>query len=374
MVRWPHVCLSLATLLVCVASGGRAEAHDPFEITTQGSIRSDSLILVVTMAPRSAARLAQPEAGGAAPLTAEILRRDRAQFEAAAERFYDVTAASLPLRCRTTAVTFTADNDVQFRITYDGPKPGPLRLHAKYLEGLADGYSNGVNLTQQFPPMSSGLRFLSRDEPTLEVHVLPNLAESAASRATDSRAIEFRRFFGLGMHHLFTGYDHLLFLAALLVAAGSLSSMLAVVTAFTVAHSVTLALASLDVYTLPGSVVEPLIAASIVAVALENLLFPQSKPWRRLLATLAFGLIHGFGFASVLRELGLAGDGLTSAARLFAFNLGIEVAQVAIAVPVWLGLVELRRRNWIDGRAVRGTSVAIAVLGGYWFLERVIAA
>jgi hydrogenase/urease accessory protein HupE len=375
VARRLEVCVAVAALLSCVAVSEPAAAHDPFEITTQGSIRSDSLILVVVMAQTSAQRLIERETGRSGPLNAETLQRDQARLAGAAARFHELTAAGRPLRARGAVVTLTAENDVEFQITYDRPGAGPLRLHAKYLERLTDGYGNGVNLSQVEPPHHFGLRFLSRDNPTLDVQVLGNLGpERERQQLTGSGLNEVRRFFALGMHHLFTGYDHLLFLAALLLSTSGLAAMVAIVTAFTVAHSVTLAISTLDSFAVPNAVVEPLIAASIMAVALENLLFPAARPWRRLVVTLGFGLIHGFGFAGVLRELGLGGDGLNTAARLLAFNLGIEVAQLLLAVPVALALTALRRRGLLDVRALRAASVAIGLLGGYWFLQRVMTA
>jgi hypothetical protein len=177
-------------------------------------------------------------------------------------------------------------------------------------------------------------------------------------------------FFRLGMRHILGGYDHLLFLLALLLRGGRLLSLLKIVTAFTLAHSLTLALAVLDVVVLPERLVEGAIALSIALVAAENLR-PCPATSRRWLLSLGFGFVHGFGFSSALRELGLPRHGL--AASLLGFNLGVEAGQalvVAVTLPL---LLWMRARPW-EPRAVRLASVALAAVGLGWFVERVFLA
>jgi hydrogenase/urease accessory protein HupE len=179
--------------------------------------------------------------------------------------------------------------------------------------------------------------------------------------------------FALGVEHILTGYDHLLFLGGLLIACRSLRTMLGVVTSFTVAHSVTLALAGLGFVRLSSGIVEPLIAASIVFVGVENL-WARDEPRFRWALTFAFGLIHGFGFAGVLGELGLGQGGTSLVLPLFAFNLGVEAGQLAVALVVLPLLLWLRRRGWFDKRALYATSLAVALLGAHWLAERTVFA
>ena len=177
-------------------------------------------------------------------------------------------------------------------------------------------------------------------------------------------------FFRLGLEHILGGYDHLLFLAALLLCGGGLVSLLKTVTAFTVAHSVSLALSVLGLVVLPARLVEPLIAASIVWVALENVR-GRARPSRRWLVSFAFGLVHGFGFASALQELALPQGRLAWA--LASFNLGVEAGQalvVAAALPVTLWL---RRVRW-EPAAVRLASLALAATGSVWLVQRLFFA
>jgi HupE / UreJ protein len=145
-------------------------------------------------------------------------------------------------------------------------------------------------------------------------------------------------FFWLGLEHILAGFDHILFLFALMLRGGSIGSLLGIVTAFTLAHSITLGLATLDVVRPPAQLVEPLIALSIAYVAVENI-FAKHAPSRRWLASLLFGFVHGFGFAGALLELGLPDTMLFSS--LLFFNLGVEAGQamiVALLFPVLLWL------------------------------------
>lgn len=175
-------------------------------------------------------------------------------------------------------------------------------------------------------------------------------------------------FFGLGVEHILGGWDHLLFLLVLMLRGGTLGALLRVVTAFSLAHSVTLALAVLGVATPSARLVEPAIAASIVWVALENLR-GEGTPSHRWLLSLGFGLIHGFGFASALRDLALPRAELAWA--LVGFNLGVEAGQAMILVAVFPVLAWLRRRPW-ERDAVRVTSTTVGLVGALVFFQRVL--
>jgi hydrogenase/urease accessory protein HupE len=174
-------------------------------------------------------------------------------------------------------------------------------------------------------------------------------------------------FFHLGVEHILTGYDHLLFLGALLLRGGRLLSLLKIISAFTVAHSITLALAVLGVVTLPDRLVESVIAASIVWVALENV-FLRDAPSQRWRVSFLFGLVHGFGFASALHPLGLPPRHLALA--LLGFNLGVEAGQALVVVCLLPVLVWMRGSAW-ERPAVRAASLGVALLGLVWFVERI---
>ncbi len=179
-------------------------------------------------------------------------------------------------------------------------------------------------------------------------------------------------FFLFGVEHIITGYDHLLFLAALLLTCTKFKEAAVIITCFTVAHSITLALAALDVVRLPGEIVEPVIALSIVYVAIENL-FGTPALWRRAAVTCLFGLVHGLGFASALRDIGLGTIPGGVLWPLLEFNLGVEAGQLGVAV-VFLPLLWLTRRNeQLVARLVPAGSISVAVVGGYWLVTRVMS-
>ncbi len=177
-------------------------------------------------------------------------------------------------------------------------------------------------------------------------------------------------FLLLGVHHILTGYDHLLFLAALLLRGGRLTSLLKIITAFTLAHSITLALAVLGFVTIPDRLVEPVIAASIVWVAAENLILREA-PSQRWLVSFLFGLVHGFGFASALTPLALPPWNLAMA--LLGFNLGVEAGQAVVVGLLLPFLLWMRGAAW-EGRLVRTASLAVALAGGAWLVERLFLA
>ena len=172
----------------------------------------------------------------------------------------------------------------------------------------------------------------------------------------------FTSFTASGVHHIAIGPDHILFIVGLLLLGGSLRRLLAIVTAFTLGHSVTLALATLQILDPPSRIIEPAIALSIVYVGADNLLVGKRgrdvRPW----VALFFGLVHGFGFASVLRETGLPPRAL--GLSLFSFNLGVEIGQAAIVVIVASGLMALRGRNAaLAARVVTAGSVCVLLAG-----------
>ncbi len=176
----------------------------------------------------------------------------------------------------------------------------------------------------------------------------------------------FASFVLLGVEHILNGWDHLLFLLVLLLGGGGWLTLAKIVTAFTVAHSVTLALAALDVVALPGRLVEAVIALSIAYVAAENL-FRRRPAARRWVVSFCFGLVHGFGFSSVLCELGLPTHGLLLS--LFGFNLGVEAGQALVVALVLPALAILRTTRWERG-VIWSSSSAILLLGVALFVER----
>ncbi|MEQ1833758.1 MAG: HupE/UreJ family protein [Candidatus Eisenbacteria bacterium] len=181
-----------------------------------------------------------------------------------------------------------------------------------------------------------------------------------------------RTFVWAGVHHIAIGPDHILFVLGLLLLGGGVARLLKVVTAFTLAHSVTLALAALGLVRVSARIVEPMIALSIVVVAFETLRARGRAADQRAPLAFAFGLVHGFGFASVLAEFGLPRAALGWA--LAGFNLGVEAGQAVLVVAVSPLLVVLARRwpAW-HARVVTALALLIAAAGAYWLVSRILA-
>ena len=176
-------------------------------------------------------------------------------------------------------------------------------------------------------------------------------------------------FIPSGVRHIMIGPDHILFLIGLLLLGGSWMALVKIVTAFTLGHSLTLSLAALNLVTPPERIIEPAIALSIVFVGADNLVRGTGRDVRAWVA-LVFGLVHGFGFANVLREFGLPPEALGWS--LFSFNLGVEIGQLAIVLVVATALALIRRRSEpLGNRVAWAGSIVVILAGAYWFVERV---
>jgi hypothetical protein len=180
-----------------------------------------------------------------------------------------------------------------------------------------------------------------------------------------------RQYLWLGYTHILPhGVDHILFVIGIFLLSPRLKTMLLQVTAFTIAHSITLGLSMYGVVSLPSRIVEPLIALSIAYVAIENLMTRELKPWRVALVFM-FGLLHGLGFAGVLRELGLPREEFLTA--LLTFNLGVEGGQLTVIAAAMLVCAPFMKKGWYRQRVVIPASMLIAAIGLYWFVVRLLA-
>ena len=179
----------------------------------------------------------------------------------------------------------------------------------------------------------------------------------------------FTDYIGVGFDHIVPkGLDHILFVLGLFFLSLHLRPLLWQVTAFTLAHTVTLALGALDIVRISPDIVEPLIAASIVYVAVENLLVRKLHPWRPAIV-FGFGLLHGLGFASVLQDFGLGSSHFIP--KLIGFNVGVEIGQLAVIATAFLVLaIAFGNHYWWHRRIAAPVSVAIALIAAFWVLER----
>lgn len=180
----------------------------------------------------------------------------------------------------------------------------------------------------------------------------------------------FLRYIPVGFDHILPkGLDHILFVLGLFFLAARLRPLLWQVSAFTLAHTVTLALAALGYVSVPASIVEPLIAASIAFVAIENIVFPHLGLWRPVIV-FGFGLLHGLGFASVLGEFGLPAGSFVPA--LIGFNIGVELGQLTVIAAAFLLVGWAWRKPWYRQVIAIPASAAIALVGIWWVIERTL--
>lgn len=176
----------------------------------------------------------------------------------------------------------------------------------------------------------------------------------------------------LGFTHIIpSGADHILFVIGLCLLSTKVKTILWQATAFTVAHSITLAMSMKNIIIAPSAIVEPIIALSILFVAVENILLTELKPWRIAIVFL-FGLIHGMGFASALNEIGLPnGKFYTS---IIAFNAGVELGQIAVITAMFsLIIIPLRNKVWYRKKMVYGLSAFIGLVAAFWTVERIFS-
>ena len=234
-------------------------------------------------------------------------------------------------------------------------------------------------LFAEFDPQHKGLLKISYEGDTSTAIFSPEQARQVLSLQAPSRLAQFGDYVRNGIWHIWIGFDHILFLLSLLLPAvlmpaaaaqaqtlrAAFIDVLKVVTAFTLAHSLTLTLASLHVLALPSRWVESAIAASVIFAALNNLL-PLFRG-RRPVAAFVFGLVHGFGFAGVLADLGLPQGALVLS--LAGFNVGVEIGQLAI-VAAFLPLAFGLRRTWLYRQLMTTGSAVIVMIATVWLVER----
>lgn len=355
---------------------GSALAHDPGISTAQGDLRAEALVLTTGFAPADAQYLLPPSSRSEEQWSETEFEMIRAQLLAVAPQLWDVREGDRVLTPRDARVELLPGDNVSFHLVFPrGPRGSTLTLRATKLPDLPTGHRQFVVVSDERGSVITKKLLKAQDiglDVPLGIAVASGQAVETSSVGTDyPTAWEFIK---LGVEHIWTGYDHLLFLFALLVVCRSFRSIVGIISCFTLAHSLTLALATLDVLALPPRLVEAAIAVSIVYVGAENLWRRGEEPRGRWALTFAFGLIHGFGFASVLRDLGVGTIGQGIGMPLFTFNLGVEVGQIVIAAIVLPLVWQLRKREWFVRRGVPALSAVVVVAGLYWLVERTLLA
>lgn len=261
-------------------------------------------------------------------------------------------------------IEFDKAKAIDFYLKFDGVNQSTLRYSCLSLEKFPSGHRQYVSLVDENKNNLAN-QLLSEKNNSCQI----NLENRLQSQTEDS---SFAEFLTLGIKHIFLGYDHIAFLLMVLLASGCLKTAIKIITSFTCAHSITLALATLNLVSIPSSIAEILIAFSILYIALENIF--KKNITRRYLSTFGFGLIHGFGFASVLHELGVEASVQGIAVPLLSFNLGVEIGQIAIAMVVLPFILKAQSQPRFSYRLIQEGSIVVSLIACYWIFERVIMA
>jgi hypothetical protein len=373
-VRRPAVAAILGVILG--GPGTRpALAHSfPFTDVTL-TLGADGAFAADVVADLDALALGVDASADSAALAAQIRAMPGAERERLVAGLTEMLERRLRVRFDGSPAPFVVSLPERDRPPSPGALPSALGLAAR-LEGRVPAGARTVVFfaSRAFPPVR--LTIVGADGQRRPVEVMErggnsralSLAEAMAAPPAFSTAARFLR---LGFAHILpAGLDHVLFVAGLALLSPRLGPLLAQVTAFTLAHTLTLALAVYGAVSLPARVVEPLIAASIVYVGVENL-FRREASWLRVALVFGFGLLHGLGFAGVLAEMGWPQGRRLLA--LVSFNAGVELGQLAVIVLALLLLAAAARAGVPRRQLERGLSVAIAAVGLLWTVQRLAA-
>ena len=346
-----------------IGSLSLAWAHDPGLSTAVVKIFPDSIGVEATFARADIEALAPLDVNHDGKISATEWRQARPSLEPLLRETLIVQGNNDPTVL--TEVGFQLDENDNFHVAgilrAEGMK---FTVESPLIKRLPRGHRQFLSvLDAQGKPIGEAL--LSVEHDTLEVN-----REVAEARPSEPGAT-FAGFFFMGVEHILTGFDHLIFLFGLLIAMSQFRATLWVITCFTLAHSVTLALAAFDLVRVPEQIVEPLIAATIIYVGVENLLRLDNATGRWRLA-LIFGLVHGLGFATDLKEKVAGMNGEKIIVPLLSFNLGVELGQLAVAALVLPLIWWLRSQPGLRRSLVPSCSTLVVLAGAWWLVQRTL--
>jgi hydrogenase/urease accessory protein HupE len=330
-------------------SSGVVRAHDPGLSALDVRIQNGTISAQLSLAAADVAMIVSDTTADARSALAAIARNNV---------FLAVDGERLPVAAADVAL---AGGAARVQMSFAMPDAAGTRLALQIESDLptrvARGHRQLVVVTANDRTVAEQL--LDATHSTFNVNVESGRS-SAARRAW--------QFLSIGVRHIMTGFDHLVFLAGLLLAARSARELVLGLTAFTAAHSLSLALAVVAGVRAPASIVEPVIAASIAWVGLENLV--PGRSGLRVTVVFGFGLIHGMGFAEALTELGFGQSASEMAVALLSFNAGVEAGQLCVALMLLPVLRLIRSRPVWAARLLPLCSALIVLAGGYWLFER----
>ena len=363
----PRVFVGLIAGAVALLFAIAAGAHEIGKTQVQASLRDGRYEIDVIVDPD--ALLPSLEAYGQQPISRDLPRaaRDR-RIAALSSVFLERTGVTFDGKASVPAFEYlpsSAFNDF-------AQTPSKVRLTGAVPAGTADfAFTYGLALG------TYALNVRIGDGPVQTQWVVggaPSTAVSLAAALPPPTPAEIGwQYFALGFTHILPhGFDHVLFVLGIFLLSSKWKSIVAQVSTFTVAHSITLALTMYGIVSLPAKVVEPMIALSIAYVAIENLVVRELKPWR-LALVFSFGLLHGMGFAGVLRDLGLPRPSFLTA--LVSFNVGVEAGQLTVIAIAFAVCAYWQQRDRVAYHrfVVVPASLAIAVTGVFWTVQRVLA-
>lgn len=337
----------LFAVLASLLGIANARAHPVAQGAMELTVQSDKIMLHARVANEQA--FVAAVFGTSAPPESEGLPDLWKNHGAYMLEHVHLAADGVPLTGRLVGVTPPVNTTSAARISYDfeypldpkKPHPALLKISEDVLNEIEFAPGNRweasyvVSFTTQNGDGSDGLLLTSQQPLELPLNASPTA--SPAPRLNPMALA--KAYLWHGVMHILTGYDHLLFMAALVLAVVTFGDLIRVVTAFTLAHTLTLTLSVLNLVRLPSQIVEPMIAASIVVVALQNLLWPEnSRGTGRLAIAFGFGLFHGLGFAGGLLETMAGLPGVAVATAIIAFSVGVELGHQAVVLPLFAGL------------------------------------
>ncbi|XDZ65288.1 HupE/UreJ family protein [Alphaproteobacteria bacterium LSUCC0684] len=383
------ICRTLMLLIVFLvpAMPGKAEAHEIQPAVADIAIGEESIQLEIRFNGEvllAGIDASQIEDTGLAPEAAaydrlrglddEVLGNEIRAAAAALLPVFDVANNGIPLTLRLDKVMVEPEPDLSL------PRLTRVQLSAKLPTGQAEitfraDPAFGPVVLRQVAGIGETESTEAGDEMLYTVYLLPGDVTAPIVSADQARNISAVTVFGeyirIGIVHIIPkGVDHIAFIMGLFFFSPRWRPLIGQVTIFTVAHSITLALASLGVVKVPAAVVEPLIALSIAWIGVENIIRPRLG-MLRLGVIFGFGLLHGLGFAFVLAETGFSGASL--ALNMLAFNIGVELGQILVLAPLILVAFRAARLPWYQPRLASPASALIAALGLFWFVERITA-
>jgi hydrogenase/urease accessory protein HupE len=346
-------------------------AHPPGLSSTDITVKPDGLDIKITFAVQDIEAFVTMDTDGDAEVTDAELNAATRPIAHYVTQEFKILADGQEIKAITTnKVSFDKQNNAIVELTAPDKPSVSIGVISKLLSKLPPDHKQYVTI-KDASGHELGKKMLTQKVNTLEISL--NDSAPATSAPESHPTSTFTDFLKLGVEHILTGYDHLLFLFSLLVVTRSFWPAIKIITFFTIAHSITLALAGMSIVDLSSNIVEPLIAATIIYVGLENIIRKDKvTTFQRCVLTFFFGLIHGFGFAGVLREMDISSIETGILVPLFSFNLGVELGQITVAAIVLPLIWWLHGKAQVSKYLVPVGSILTCFAGGYWLLERTV--